>query len=504
VNDHQPLAQPLTIRNYLEVVSRRKLTILMSVLIGLGIGLVATTAAGPRYSTSAKVLIGIGHPPKNSNQRVAPDRLAETQAGLANSTAIAGRVLAGTQIDDMSAEEFLSASSVKSNPENDILTFSVSDEDPNRARMLTAQFAAEFIKARRGIDGGRYVRQVGDAFVVAAPGVPKQTGPQIARNVILGLMLGLFAGLLAAFLREGLDTRVRSGVEILARLHLPLLGRLPKLDRSRLRALVDRALGRPKRNHVLMLADPDGRHSEPFRMLRSNLDFFNMEHNARSIMITSALQREGKTTTAANLGVALARTGRRVILVDADLRRSSLQQLFGLHRLRGLVDAVYGVADLEELLVTVPMDAPVELAGVNGNGHGGHDEPEPLLRVLPAGAPPHSVGEFFASPGLAATLENLKDRADVVIIDGPPLLGTGDGLAAAANVDAIALVARIDEIHEPALDDLTLVLATCRSRKLGLIITGLDVERSYSADYGAGTPRGPVPSTESLPLDAGA
>jgi succinoglycan biosynthesis transport protein ExoP len=507
VNEYQPHAQTLTIRNYLQIARRRKWTILLIVVTTVAIGVGVTVASPPTYSTTAKVLIGIGEPPQNTNQRVAPDRLAETQAGLAESPAVARRVLTSAGITDMTAEEFLAASSVKSNPANDILTLRVSDTDRRRATTLTARYAKEFIEARRRIDGGGYVEQVGDAFMVASPSVARRADSGLVRTVVLALALGLFAGILAAFLREGLDTRVRSAVEILSWIQLPLLARLPKPERSRLAALARHLRRKPKQDQIVMLSDPDGRDSEPFRVLRSNLDFFNMEHGARSIMITSAVQGEGKTTTAANLAVAIARTGRRVILVDGDLRRSALHRLFGLNPERGLVDAVYGVSNLDDVLVPVEVDAPPEFAGMNGDGHrngdGDHGNAEPLLRVLPAGEQPRGVGEFYASPSLAAATENLKDRADVVIIDGPPLLGTGDAVAAAANVDAMAVVARVDEIREPDLAELVRVLETCRAGKLGVVITGLDAERSYGTESGGtGAPRGAVPAAETVSLDS--
>ena len=161
--------------------------------------------------------------------------------------------------------------------------------------------------------------QTANAFVVRSGGKAVQVQPRPVRNGVLGLALGLLFGVGLAFLWETLDTRVRSAEEIAERLGLPLLARIPAPPR-RLR----------NENRLVMLADPAGIHAEAFRMLRTNLEFANLERGARTIMVTSAVETEGKSTTIANLAVALARAGKRVALVDLDLRRPFLARLFAL------------------------------------------------------------------------------------------------------------------------------------------------------------------------------
>ena len=146
------------------------------------------------------------------------------------------------------------------------------------------------------------------------------TQPKTVRNGALGLVVGLVLGLGLAFLREALETRVRTTEEVSARLGgLPLLGRLPRPPK-RLR----------RSGKLVMLEDPASAQAEAFRMLRANLDFMTLDRDARTIMITSALEQEGKSTTVANLAVAFARAGKRVALVDLDLRRPVLARFFDL------------------------------------------------------------------------------------------------------------------------------------------------------------------------------
>ncbi|MGH2944706.1 MAG: P-loop NTPase [Solirubrobacteraceae bacterium] len=369
-------------------------------------------------------------------------------------------------ITDMTAKGFLQASKVTANATDDVLTFRASDGDPDRAVRLATAYAREFIAYRRGIDGGAYVRQVGDAFLVAPAERATKTDPETSRNFALALALALIGGILLAFLREGLDTRVRSAAEIVGRLDLPLLGRLPRPPRRLRRA-----------GAIVMLAEPNDAHAEPFRVLRTSLLLRNAEYDARTIMLTSATSGEGKTTTAANLAVALARTGRRVILVDLDLRRPSLHRLFGLAGHPGLADAVLGRVSLDAAL------APALAVPTGDDGSNAGTGRDALLQVLPAGSIPRDVGDFVAGTELARFLSALRERADVVLIDGPPLLETGDGVTVSREVDALAVVARVGETRRPTLDELGRVLAMCRTHKLGVVVTAARREGNHRESF---------------------
>src|SRR5207248_1374590 len=144
-------------------------------------------------------------------------------------------------------------------------------------------------------------------------------------------------GIGLAFLWEALDTRVRSAEEIDERLKLPLLGRLPE-PAKRLRM----------ENRLAMVDEPTSAGAEAFRMLRTNVDFANLERGAKTIMVTSAVEGEGKSTTAANLAVAFARSGKRVVLIDLDLRRPFVDKFFTANGHPGVTQVALGMASLEE------------------------------------------------------------------------------------------------------------------------------------------------------------
>jgi Mrp family chromosome partitioning ATPase len=307
-------------------------------------------------------------------------------------------------------------------------------------------------------------------------------------------LLGLFLGVGLAFLREALDTRVRSAEAIGAKLELPLLARLPA-PAKKLRG----------ESRLTMLADPSGPQAEAFRMLRTNFEFASLGKEARVVMVTSATEQEGKSTTIANLAVAMARAGQHVVLVDLDLRRPYIDRFFDLGSRPGLTQVALGVAQLGEAIVRVPISGSDTLASLNGNGNGngnGNRRALGALDVLPSGPIPPDPGEFVGTARLTEILEHLRAHADVVLIDAPPLFHVGDGLVLSSKVDAVLVVTRLDVMRRPMLGELSRLLHTMPAHKLGFIVTGAEAEEGYSDAYGGAyyysRPYGPRETVDSV------
>ena len=239
--------------------------------------------------------------------------------------------------------------------------------------------------------------QGSNALLVRSASGAVQTQPKPTRNGALAAMLGLVLGVGLVFLRDALNTRVRTAGEVLSRLDLPQLGRIPEPPR-RLRS----------GSGIVMLTDPLSSAAEPFRILATNLDFVNLERNARTIMFTSATHGEGKSTTVANLAVALARGGRRVILADLDVRKPSLDRLFDLGERPGITTVVLGHASLDDVLVPIPLLDPGATNEPTGNG-----SIRGMAQVLPVGPLPPNPAEFVGSHALGTLLAELEQRADL-------------------------------------------------------------------------------------------
>jgi Mrp family chromosome partitioning ATPase len=495
------------------VLRRRKWIILVAAFLVPAGALAVSFQQSPRYRGSAEVLLSrqnLAAALTNTQDATTyqqPERLVETQAQVARIPRVADETLRAAGVMGRSPQAFLESSSVSARPNADLLEFTVTDRSRRIAERLAGEYARQFTIYRRKLDTAAirrarsevrarianlekaddrgsplYTRlvdkeqelatiealQTSNAYVLRSGEQAERVQPRPVRNGVLGLALGLVLGVAFAFLWEALDTRVRSADEIAERLGLPLLARLAEPPK-RIR----------RENRLVMLAQPAGVHAEAFRMLRTNFEFTNLECGARLVMVTSAVETEGKSTTVANLAVAFARAGKRVVLVDLDLRRPFLADLFDLdHHRPGITDVALAHAKLDDAIVSITLTENGGAGGAQGNGHRSVDG---LLEVLAAGAIPPNAGEFVGTKAVGDIFKALAKRADVVLIDAPPLLHVGDALALSARVDAIVLVSRLSIVRRPMLSEVRRLLEASPAPALGFVLTGADLEDAY--DY---------------------
>lgn len=437
-----------------------------------------------------------------------PVRVLQTQVELATTPEVARRVLRAAGVSNQAPASFLARSGVISKAGSDVLTFRVTDGDARFAARLANEYARQFTRYRYELATAALRRAKGELEErIAELGTPARRSPLFAtwtelvlrreqlvtlqnleeagaslirpaaggtqiqprpiRAGGLGLGLGLLFGMGLAFLWQALDTRIRSAEEIGQRLGLPLLGRIPEPPRHLRR-----------KGQVAMLAAPRSLHAEAFRMLRTNLEFANLERRARTIMFTSAVEQEGKSTTVVNLAVAMARAGQRVAVVDLDLRRPFIDRMFDLNGHPGVTDIALGRSSLDDAL------APVSIADSDGEQVVTTNGNQPIaiggaLTVLSAGPIPPDPGEFMATQRVSDILSRLRERFDVILIDAPPLLHVGDAMTLSAKVDGLVLVTRLNVVRRSMLSELSRLLETCPVHRLGFVLTGATLEDVY-------------------------
>jgi succinoglycan biosynthesis transport protein ExoP len=512
--------RPTTVADYLTILRRRKWIVLVPPVAAAVAAYLLSTGQSPLYRASAEVLVNrasvvtaiTGVDPSGGD----PNRYLTTQASIARDPVLAARISAASGIPGMTSGRVLSESQVTPSTDSDIVTISVEDADRAAAARLANTYATQFTeftkeRATNSIDDALNSLQVrlkslaahgqgasalyaallqqqgqlatvgrlmaGIASVLQPAEGSAKIRPRPKRNALLGFLFGGVVGLALAFLAETLDRRVRDEHEIDEALGLPLLARIPQPPRAL-----------QKTNDLVMFREPSGAQAETFRKLRTSIEFVNPDGAARTIMVTSAMEQEGKSTTIANLAVVLARGNRRVVVVDLDFRRPYLSRLFHVGARPGITDVALKQAALSDALRSIGLATAIqEQASLNGQdgASNGRTAMDGLLHLLPAGTIPPSAGEMLEDERLLAVLDDLASRFDVVLIDAPPLLAFGDAMTLSSHVDAIFAITRLGRVQRPILHEFARQLQSCQATLLGYVLTGVEHSESYRYMYEA-------------------
>jgi non-specific protein-tyrosine kinase len=347
-----------------------------------------------------------------------------------------------------------------------------------RAEMATYKGAArqstDYLVLQQRLQDLKLLRETatGNFRVLVPATVPDSPiSPKPVLNALLGLAVGLLLGIGLAFLLEQFDTRLRHTEEVAAALQQPILGRIPRISHALL-----------KEGAVVALRHPDGQVAEAFRMVRTNLEFLAVDQQIRSLLVTSCLQGEGKSVAVANLAVTLTMAGKKVVVVDADLRRPRQHEYFGIPNERGLSTVATGRHALRDGMV------PVEVAHLE-NGRFSQDftswahgaDARSRLYVLPSGPIPPNPGEIVASQRLSKIINELGADADVVIVDTPAMLPVGDTSAIAPKVDGLIFLVDMHVIKRPQLSAAADQLARLPVRMLGAVVRTDGVGGRYAS-----------------------
>ncbi len=274
--------------------------------------------------------------------------------------------------------------------------------------------------------------------------------PNVRLNLVLGGLVGLALGVGLAVLREVLDTRIRSGRDVEVVTDTPIIGGI-SFDAE--------ATRRP----LVVHADPASPRAESFRILRTNLQFLDIEGGPRAFVITSSVQGEGKSTTAVNLAIALADMDARVLVVDADLRRSKIADYMGVEGAVGLSDTLIGRTPLAD--------------AIQPWGHAN-------LHVLPAGSTPPNPSELLGSQAMADLLSEVESTFDAVIIDAPPLLPVTDAAVLAKRTRGALLVVAAGKTQRGELAAAIGSLNTVGAHIAGIVMTMLPTKGPDAYGYG--------------------
>jgi succinoglycan biosynthesis transport protein ExoP len=508
-----------SLRDYLRVLRSHRLLILGITVAFAAAAFLVSSLQQKEYTAQASLsfhdinqdlsLVG-----QQSVPVISQDQLAAINADLVNRPAVANRVKASLDTN-LSAAELQDSVSTQVSTRTNFVVIQAKRDDPAFAAKLANAYAAEVLKLdteklRSRLDGTinslkdklkstskgstaasqdlleqqllqeqiarlETARELAQPVQIAKPAtVPSSpSSPKTARNTVLGGILGLAFGLLAAFMRDSLDRRLRNTDEVQAELHLPVIGRVP-----------DEALGHA--GFANGDVEDGETHLEAYRMLRTNLEFLQAGSPIKTVMVTSGLPEEGKSTVAIALAGAAAVAGKRTLLVECDLRRPCFADRLGIEAQPGLTDYLVGQAAPADILQVVKLSAPARFHA-NGKQAAKEQDDYASMVCITSGSNAPLPAEMLGSERFASFLSKVSKAYDTVILDTSPILSVVDALELAPQVDGLLVCVRLSRTTREEARAARDALGHLPGRPTGVVVTGVrpGQDAYYGYSYGA-------------------
>ncbi|MDJ0351056.1 polysaccharide biosynthesis tyrosine autokinase [Cryobacterium sp. PH29-G1] len=445
----------MELRDYIRILRKSWVLIVLCTLVAVGAASAYSIVQTPQYSATSKVFVSTQSSGSTSDLAQGNSfsvARVKTYSALVTTPIVLLPVVATLNLG-ITADELAARVAASAPLDTSIIDITVTDTDPVRAADTANAISAsltlivEDIETPVSVDAASPVKLT-RAQEATVPTVP--VSPNVPLNIALGALVGLALGVGIAVLRETLETRIRNTRDVEQLTDLPILGGI---------VFDPKAKDRPLIVHV----DPRSPRAESFRTLRTNLQYLDVGRTDRSFVITSSIESEGKSTTGANLAIALADAGSRVLLVDADLRRPKIADYMDLEGSVGLTDVLVGRADLADVI------QPWGKA---------------QLFVLPAGHVPPNPSELLGSTRMTQLIAEFNRAFDVVIFDSPPLLPVTDAAILAKSVGGALIVVAAGRTHKNQLKGAIAALDNVGAPVSGLVLTMLPTKGPDAYGYG--------------------
>ncbi|MFE5407264.1 polysaccharide biosynthesis tyrosine autokinase [Microbacterium sp. NPDC056569] len=448
----------MELTDYIRILRKNWVIIVVATLVGIGVAAAWSLTRTPQYEAQSTVFVstqtGANIQEIQQGSNFTQSRV-QTYTNLVSTPIVMNPVIAelglGTTANELAATVEASAAL-----NTTLITITVTGPDPVQAADVANALGAslksvvERLETPNGTETSPVrIERVKDALPPLTP-----SSPNVPLNLALGALVGLAIGIGVAVLRAVLDTRIRTPRDVEQVTDRPLIGAI---------AFDPKAKERP----LIVHADPLSPRAESFRAMRTNLQFLETEGRA-SYVITSSVPSEGKSTTTINLAIALADAGKRVALLDTDLRKPKVAEYLGIEGGAGLTDVLIGRARLSDVMLPW------------GNRS---------LYVLPAGKIPPNPSELLGSKSMHQLLEALERDVDIVLCDAPPLLPVTDAAILANATSGAILVVSAGHTNRHQLSGAVDALNTAGAHIAGIAMTMVPTRGpdSYAYGYGYGS-----------------
>ncbi|WP_018331191.1 polysaccharide biosynthesis tyrosine autokinase [Actinomycetospora chiangmaiensis] len=466
----------MTARDYFSLLGQHWRTIVASALVGIAVAGILVLLAPVKYAASVTLYISTQQ--TNSSSTDAYQGSLLSQDRVKSYTELLSSYRLGQEVATdlnlaMDPQDIADEVSASVTPNTVLLTAEVTDTSPQRAEAIAGAIGRRFpaLIAQLEKPAASTLPPSVSATVVQGPLLtPDAVSPRPVIDLGIGLAAGLLLGIAIAVLRRTLDRSVRTVEQLAEVFPKPLLGTL--------------AEDRTVETHPLFLRDrPTSPIAESMRAVRTNFDMFDFDHATTVMAVTSAVEDEGKSTLLVNLALAQAVAGRRVLVVEGDLRKPRAAQYLGLSEDVGLTQVLTGRAEVDDVLQRGPV------AG---------------LDLLASGPRPPNPCEMIESTQMADLLGSLRERYDLVLVDAPPLLPVADGLALARLADGVVFTVRAGFTRAALVHRAHDMLRTAGVDHVGVVFNRTtDRTDGYYAGYYYAEPQrtalAPTPEREATP-----
>ena len=440
----------MQLKDYVAILRRRWLLIVILVVACTAGAGYASERQTPTYSTTAQLIVN-GSSSLSASDELATRQLADERAVAFAQIASTGPALqAALQLAQQVAGPFSAtggpSASASASGKDPFLYVRVTDTDPRRAEAVANAYVKILPGTIQKLEQGTTATPE-EIAVVSPAGLPSAT-KHLKRNLAVGIAIGIVLGIAVALLLEALDRRLRDASQVEDAAGLPILATVPyELSKE----------------GVPTISSPMSVRAEAYRKVRANLAFITDSGAPRSVAVTSATSSEGKTSLATNLAFACAKSGQRVLLVDADLRRPMVHQYLSMSPDRGLVEVLGGTATVEDVI---------------------QHSPDGTVDVIVAGTIPANPSELLGSSAMIQLMARWQADYDIVIVDTPPVLPVADTLVLGVLVEGVVLVCRLGETTSDKVRQAKESLEKVHAKVLGVVPNGSKAtERYYRYSY---------------------
>ncbi|MBB2975543.1 capsular exopolysaccharide synthesis family protein [Microbacterium endophyticum] len=443
----------MELTDYIRILRKNWLIIVIATLVGIGAAAGYSLTRTPMYEASSTVFVsaqgGASISELQQGNTFTQARVS-TYTSLATKPIVLNQVIADLRLEGTASD--LAQKVSATNALNTLLiTITVTDADPIMAADIANAVSASLTTAVETVetpaDGTASPVKLTRVQDAISPNGP--SSPDVPLNLALGALVGLALGLGFAILRTALDNKVRNARDVEQLTDRPIIGAIP---------FDSKASERP----LIIHADPQNPRAEAFRAFRTNLQFLEMD-GGHSFVVTSSMPSEGKSTTTVNLAIALADAGKRVALIDTDLRKPKTSEYLGIEGGVGLTDVLIGRARVSDVMLPW------------GN--------RPLY-VLPAGKVPPNPSELLGSKQMAQLLEGFSRDFDVVLLDAPPLLPVTDAAILAKGTTGAIVVVAAGRTSTHQFEGALEALATVGAKVGGIVLTMVPTRGADAYGYG--------------------